>query len=258
MTMGKGGVGKTTTACAIAVGLRERGFKVHLTTTDPAAHLSHVLDHYDDMNQLNVSRIDPEQEVLKYRQEVLEKVSDTLDEDSLAYIKEDLESPCTEEIAVFRAFADVVEKADEEFVVIDTAPTGHTLLLLDATKSYHQELNRSTGDMPESVKKLLPRLRNQNETTVVLVTLAEATPVYEAARLQNDLLRAEIIPQYWIVNQSFYHTATTDPILKARGLAESKWISKVDKLSNGNWFLIPWQSAEINSKSNLKKLSESN
>lgn len=243
-TMGKGGVGKTTVASAIAVGLVEKGHRVHLTTTDPAAHLDFVFSNSAAKELLSISRIDPKAEVEAYKNEVLSKASEELDEDGIAYIQEDLNSPCTEEIAVFRAFADVVAKSEDEIVVIDTAPTGHTLLLLDATQSYHKELERSTGEVPESVKKLLPRLRNPKETSVVIVTLAEATPVLEASRLQEDLKRAEITPKWWVVNQSLYATDTVDPVLKGRAQAEKAWIKKVREELTSNCAIIPWQPEE--------------
>lgn len=226
-TMGKGGVGKTSMASAIAIGLVEKGHKVHLTTTDPAAHVEFVLKNRERNVPLTISRINPKVEVDAYKAEVLAKVSNELDEEALAYIEEDLNSPCTEEIAVFRAFAEVLAGSEDEIVVIDTAPTGHTLLLLDAAQSYHKELARSTGEVPESVKMLLPRLRDPKETSVVIVTLAEATPVLEAGRLQDDLKRADIIPKWWVINQSLYSTVTKDPVLKGRAQAEKVWIQKV-------------------------------
>ncbi|WP_216828401.1 arsenical pump-driving ATPase [Alkalihalobacterium elongatum] len=254
MTMGKGGVGKTTTATAIALGLAEKGYPVHLTTTDPAAHLELILNDETPFENLTVSRIDPEVEVEKYKQEVLSKVANDLDEDSLAYIKEDLESPCTEEIAVFRAFAAVVHKGQEAFVVIDTAPTGHTLLLLDAAESYHREVTRSSGDMPEAVRLLLPRLKDPTETTVVLVTLPEATPVFEASRLQDDLKRASITPKWWVINQSFYGTNTKDSILLQRANSETKWIRYVSEELAEKTVLIPWQVEELIGLGQLKQL----
>ncbi|CAK8583437.1 arsenical pump-driving ATPase (plasmid) [Priestia megaterium] len=255
-TMGKGGVGKTTVASAIAVGLVEKGHRVHLTTTDPAAHLDFVFSNSEAQELLSISRIDPKAEVEAYKNEVLSKASEELDEDGIAYIQEDLNSPCTEEIAVFRAFADVVAKSDDEIVVIDTAPTGHTLLLLDATQSYHKELERSTGEVPESVKKLLPRLRNPKETSVVIVTLAEATPVLEASRLQVDLKRAEITPKWWVVNQSLYATDTVDPVLKGRAQAEAAWIKKVSEELTSNCAIIPWQPEEKIGYEKVKEYSQ--
>src|SRR5699024_1113916 len=159
-------------ASAIAVGLTEKGKKVHLTTTDPAAHIDDIFKDNSNKENLTISSADPEYEVEKYKQEDLEQTGKAQDEVRLAYLNEDIESACTEEVAVFRAFADVVEKSENDIVVIDTAPTGHTLLLLDSTEAYHKEMSRSTGDIPESVKKLLPRLRNPEETDVVIVTLA--------------------------------------------------------------------------------------
>ncbi|MCU5059452.1 arsenical pump-driving ATPase [Bacillus paranthracis] len=251
-TMGKGGVGKTTVATAIAVGLAEKGHHVHLTTTDPAAHIDYVM--HGEQGNITISRIDPKVEVENYRKEVIEQAKDTVDEEGLAYLEEDLRSPCTEEIAVFRALADIVERANEEIVVIDTAPTGHTLLLLDAAQTYHKEIARSTGEVPQSVKNLLPRLRNPEETSVVIVTLAEATPVHEASRLQEDLKRADITPKWWVINQSFYATHTSDFVLRGRAQSEIQWIQEVQKESQNNCVIIPWQSEDIVGYEKLKEL----
>ncbi|HDR6276154.1 arsenite-transporting ATPase [Bacillus sp. TE9106W] len=251
-TMGKGGVGKTTVASAIAVGLAEKGHHVHLTTTDPAAHIDYVM--HGEQGNIAISRIDPKVEVENYRKEVIEQAKDTVDEEGLAYLEEDLRSPCTEEIAVFRALADIVERANDEIVVIDTAPTGHTLLLLDAAQTYHKEIARSTGEVPQSVKNLLPRLRNPEETSVVIVTLAEATPVHEASRLQEDLKRADITPKWWVINQSFYATHTSDFVLRGRAQSEIQWIQEVQKESQNNCVIIPWQSEDIVGYEKLKEL----
>ncbi|KAA6470649.1 arsenical pump-driving ATPase [Bacillus cereus] len=251
-TMGKGGVGKTTVASAIAVGLAEKGHHVHLTTTDPAAHIDYVM--HGEQGNITISRIDPKVEVEHYRKEVIEQAKDTVDEEGLAYLEEDLRSPCTEEIAVFRALADIVERANEEIVVIDTAPTGHTLLLLDAAQTYHKEIARSSGEVPQSVKNLLPRLRNPEETSVVIVTLAEATPVHEASRLQEDLKRADINPKWWVINQSFYATHTSDSVLRGRAQSEVQWIQAVQKESQNNCVIIPWQSDDIVGYEKLKAL----
>ncbi|CDN35596.1 arsenical pump-driving ATPase [Bacillus thuringiensis] len=253
-TMGKGGVGKTTVASAIAVGLAEKGHHVHLTTTDPAAHIDYVM--HGEQRNITISRIDPKVEVENYRKEVIEQAKDTVDEEGLAYLEEDLRSPCTEEIAVFRALADIVEGANDEIVVIDTAPTGHTLLLLDAAQTYHKEIARSTGEVPQSVKNLLPRLRNPEETSVVIVTLAEATPVHEASRLQEDLKRADITPKWWVINQSFYATHTSDFVLRGRAQSEIQWIQEVQKESQNNCVIIPWQSEDIIGYEKLKELVE--
>jgi arsenite-transporting ATPase len=241
-TMGKGGVGKTTIAATVALGLAKKGVKVHLTTTDPAAHLKFVID---EQSGITLSHIDEHEELKKYQEEVLRKAKETMSEDDIAYVEEDLRSPCTQEIAVFRAFAQIVEKAENEVVVIDTAPTGHTLLLLDSTQSYHREIQRSQGDIPESVKKLLPRLRNAQETEVIIVTLAETTPVYEAMRLEEDLKRAGIHSKWWVINSSLFATNTTNKMLKAKASNEIQWINKVDSHSNGNFAVIQWSAEDI-------------
>ncbi|SCM83751.1 Arsenical pump-driving ATPase [uncultured Sporomusa sp.] len=241
-TMGKGGVGKTTVAAAIALGLSAKGKKIHLTTTDPAAHLKFVLD---ENSGVTMSYIDEQEELRKYQQEVLDKARETMSEDDVAYVEEDLRSPCTQEIAVFRAFAQIVEKSEEQVVVIDTAPTGHTLLLLDATQSYHKEVKRTQGEIPESVKNLLPRLRNAAETEVIITALAEATPVYEARRLEEDLKRAGIHSKWWVINASLYRSGTTNALLKAKASNEIEWINKVDSHTNGSFALIGWSADEL-------------
>ena len=249
-TMGKGGVGKTTLASAIAKGLRDKGEKVHLTTTDPANHLTGMIK---EDNLLTISHIDEEEELKKYQEEVLENAKKTMSDDDLEYIKEDLRSPCTQEIAVFRAFADVVDRADSEVVVIDTAPTGHTLLLLDSTESYNTEIEKNQGDVPKSAKKLLPRLKNSDETEVLIVTLAEPTPFYESARLEEDLKRAGIYSKWWIINSSIAKTGSTNKTLEAKANSELEWINKVDDRTDGNFTIIPWSSDEIKG-SKLDKL----
>ncbi|TCL40197.1 arsenite-transporting ATPase [Anaerospora hongkongensis] len=241
-TMGKGGVGKTTMAAAIALGLAAKGKNVHLTTTDPAAHLQFVISK---STNITTSRIDEQTELKKYQEEILAKARETMSAEDVAYVEEDLRSPCTQEIAVFRAFAQIVEKAEDEIVVIDTAPTGHTLLLLDATQSYHKEIERTHGDIPEEVKKLLPRLRNAAETEVIIITLAEATPVYESLRLEEDLKRAGIATKWWVINASLYRTGTTNRLLAAKASHEIEWINKVNQHANGHFAVIAWSAADI-------------
>ncbi|HAX52545.1 arsenical pump-driving ATPase [Muricomes intestini] len=241
-TMGKGGVGKTTVAAAVALGLAKRGEKVHLATTDPAAHLKFVLD---ENCGIAMSHVDEAAELKKYQSEVLDKArASGMSNEDIAYIEEDLRSPCTQEIAVFRAFAEIVDKADDQVVVIDTAPTGHTLLLLESTQSYNHEIQRTKGEIPESVIKLLPRLKS-DETEVLIVTLPEATPVYEALRLEEDLKRAGIAARWWIVDQSLYGTKTTNPILKAKAENEVEWLNRINEHADGKFALIAWNAKDI-------------
>ncbi len=245
LTMGKGGVGKTTVAAALGLALAERGARVHLSTTDPAAHLHDAIG--DLSGDIEIERIDPKAETAAYVAEVLAQQSPGMDAESLALLEEDLRSPCTEEIAVFRAFARTVAKGEDRFVVLDTAPTGHTLLLLDATQSYHRELGRQSRTTQHSaaVEQLLPRLRDPGYTRVVLVTLPEATPVHEAAALQADLRRAGIEPHAWVINQSLADITTAEPVLAARGQAEIRYIREViDSHATAPVYCIPWSAVD--------------
>ena len=243
LTMGKGGVGKTTVAAALAIALAERGFPVQLSTTDPAAHVAATIN--GALPNLTVSRIDPVRETALYAAEVMATAGESLDEQGRALLAEDLRSPCTEEVAVFRAFAQAVARGQDGFVVLDTAPTGHTILLLDAALAYHREVTRQATEMPESVRELLPRLRDPELTRVLIVTLPEATPVHEAAQLQRDLVRAEIQPFAWVINQSLTPLRVTDPVLCARRQQELAYIREVTGGLAERVALIPWQAEPL-------------
>ena len=243
MTMGKGGVGKTSVAAYVAVALAKRGHKVHLSTTDPAAHVAQTVTDIPD--NLEIGRIDPEIEVEKYRDEVMSTTGANLDETGLALLEEDLSSPCTEEIAVFRAFARTVHEATDSIVVMDTAPTGHTILLLDAAESYHREVGRLTDGVPEAVANLLPRLRDPDFTRVLICTVPEATPVHEAADLQRDLQRAGMDPTAWVINMSLAPLSVTDPILVARKGQEARYIAEVINDHATRAALVPWREDSV-------------
>lgn len=238
MTMGKGGVGKTTVAAAIALELAKRGHAVHLSTTDPAAHVSWVIEQ--PPRTLRVGRIDAESETEAYRQEVMTTTGSTLDDQGRALLAEDLRSPCTEEVAVFRTFARTVAEGQNGFVVLDTAPTGHTILLLDAAEAYHREVLRQSSNMPETVRQLLPRLRDSRFTRILLVTVPEATPVHEAERLQRDLARAEIQPFAWVINQALSPLKTQDPVLSCRRANEGTYVDEVMERLADRVALVPW------------------
>ena len=258
LTMGKGGVGKTTLASALALALHARGATVRLSTTDPAAHLTDALGtHFEG---LQIDRIDPKAETLAYVEEVMATKGAGMDAGSLALLEEDLRSPCTMEIAVFRAFARTVAQGEEGFVVLDTAPTGHTLLLLDATQSHHRELARQSRSVkhPDDVERLLPRLRDPEFTRILLITVPEATPVHEAFALQADLQRAGIHPCAWIINQSLAATGTTDPLLAARGLNETRYIQEILDTQMRDVFLVPWSTVEPVGPRGLQALILSN
>jgi arsenite-transporting ATPase len=241
MLMGKGGVGKTTMAAANADSLADKGFDVHLTTSDPAAHLSTTLN--GSLKNLQVSRINPHDETERYRQHVLETKGRDLDEAGKRLLEEDLRSPCTEEIAVFQAFSRVIREAGKRFVVMDTAPTGHTLLLLDATGAYHRDFTTP-----------MMQLQDQERTKVLLVTLPETTPVLEAANLQSDLERAGIHPWGWIINNSLSIAQTQSPLLCQRALQERPQIEVVKNQHASRIALVPVMAAEPTGIEKLREL----
>ena len=237
MLMGKGGVGKTTLATAVAVELASRGLPVHLTTSDPAAHLSETLA--GSLEHLTVSRIDPQAETERYRQHVLESKGATLDAQGRALLEEDLRSPCTEEIAVFQAFSRVIREAGKKFVVMDTAPTGHTLLLLDATGAYHREIARQMSGKDMHYTTPMMQLQDAKQTKVLIATLAETTPVLEAANLQSDLRRAGIEPWAWVINNSVAAVRSSSPLLRQRAVNELAQIDLVAHTHAVRYAVVP-------------------
>ena len=254
MVMGKGGVGKTTLAAAVAVELAGRGFPVHLTTSDPAAHLTETLS--ETLENLSVSRIDPHAETERYRQHVLNTKGAKLDAQGRALLEEDLRSPCTEEIAVFQAFSRIIREAGKKFVVMDTAPTGHTLLLLDATGAYHREIARQMGNKGIHFTTPMMQLQDPKQTKVLLVTLAETTPVLEAANLQEDLRRAGIEPWAWIVNNSIAAARTRSRLLLQRAANERKEIAAVAETHATRYAVVPLLPVEPVGQQNLLALSD--
>ena len=237
MLMGKGGVGKTTLAAAVAVELAHRGLPVHLTTSDPAAHLAQTLD--GTLDNLTVSRIDPHEVTERYRAHVLSTKGAKLDAEGRAMLEEDLRSPCTEEIAVFQAFSRIIREAGKKFVVMDTAPTGHTLLLLDATGAYHRDIVRQMGDTGVHFTTPMMQLQDPKQTKVLIVTLAETTPVLEAANLQADLRRAGIEPWAWVINNSLAACAPAAPLLRQRARNELREIEAVATQHAQRYALVP-------------------
>ena len=253
MLMGKGGVGKTTIAAAVAVELANRGYPVHLTTSDPAAHLAETLE--GSVEHLSVSRIEPHVETERYRQHVMDTKGKDLDAQGKALLEEDLRSPCTEEIAVFQAFSRIIREAGKKFVVMDTAPTGHTLLLLDATGAYHRETARQMGQSGLHFSTPMMQLQDANQTKVLIVTLAENTPVLEAAGLQNDLRRADIEPWAWVINNSLAIANPTSPLMRQRASNELTQIEAVTTQYAKQWAVVPLQVEEPIGVERLQKLA---
>ena len=237
MTMGKGGVGKTTVAIKIALELARSGKPVLLATTDPADHISGQLP--DAPANISVQAINPKLETENHVRHVLETTGQNLAPEARALLEEELRSPCIEEIAVFTAFAKLVAVGAARFVVLDTAPTGHTLLLLDTTEAYHREVERNAGNLSAEVRELLPRLRDPEYTKILLVTLPEATPVHETEDLHKDLQRAGITPYTWVINRSLQPVETSDPLLAAKRTDERQYLREVSQSVNSAPVLVP-------------------
>lgn len=236
-TMGKGGVGKTSVATLLAETLAAKGHSVHLATTDPTKEIT-AAQHHDN---LMTSFIDEEESLQNYKNEVLSSLGPNVTQDDIDYIEEDLRSPCTEEIAFFKSFSEVMENNNQtDYVVVDTAPTGHTLLLLNSSESYHKELEKQGNNVSDSVKTLLPKIQDKNLTQMIIVTLAEATPYYEANRLADDLKRADIGHKWWVINQSLVTLDQKDKLFSNKKTDESKWIQMIKKRSDANYHLIPY------------------
>jgi arsenite-transporting ATPase len=131
----------------------------------------------------------------------------------------------------------------KEFMVIDTAPTGHTLLLLDTAGAYHRQL---TQNVPTVVRVHTPlmRLQDSTYTKIVIVALPETTPVLEASELQNDLRRAGIEPYAWVINASLAAAKPVDPLLRSRAAAEYREIANVTENLAQRVALVPFQAQE--------------
>jgi len=253
MTMGKGGVGKTTIASMIASKLADNGHNVTLSTTDPASHLEYISQ--DNQSNLTIARIDPKVETKRHVDEVIAKNENVLSKEDMDLLKEELSSPCIEEIAIFQAFAKTISQGEDGFVVLDTAPTGHTLLLLDSSEAYHKEVLKNSNEKDDAeLSSLLPRIKDSKFTKILITTLAEATPTHEAKALQEDLQRAGITPYAWVINRSFALSKTTNNLLCQKGLNELTYVDEIKNELSNKTVISPWIGEELNSADSLEKL----
>jgi arsenite-transporting ATPase len=190
---------------------------------------------------LRVDRIDPKIETQRYVDKIMAAKSPGLNAEERALLLEDLRSPCTEEVAVFHAFSRIVSEGRSAFVVLDTAPTGHSVLLMDATGAYHRQMmGEFEGQAKAHIVTPLMRLQDSAYTKIILVTLPEVTPVSQAAALQEDLRRAGIEPYAWVLNKSVLAAGTRDPLLAARLAGERKQLERMSKGLAVRIYTLPW------------------
>ncbi len=215
-----------------------------MSTTDPAAHLSVTLD--GAVEGLRVYRIDPVAETQRYVDKIMATKGAGLSQSEKELMLEDLRSPCTQEVAVFHAFSRIVGEARSAFVVLDTAPTGHSLLLMDATGAYHRQMVREfEGHCAGRMVTPLMRLQDPAYTKIVLVTLPETTPMSQAQALQEDLRRTHIEPFAWVINKCVLAAGTRDPLLASRLSGERK---QLDRMSHGmatRIYRVAWKAQSL-------------
>ena len=242
---GKGGVGKTTLAVAAALTAAREGYRTLLATTDPAAHIGNVLEcPVDDepapvpgVPGLFAARIDPRRETERYKASVLADARARYTSETVARLGEELNSPCTEEVAVFRRFLADLLTGEYPVVVFDTAPTGHTMRLLDLPLSYSQQLavkaqgseESAAVDREESARfqQALALLRDPARTTFSFVVYPEATPITEAATASADLRAIGIPTSLVVVNQVLPEEACVHPLFRSRFQMQQRHLAEV-------------------------------
>jgi len=267
---GKGGVGKTTISCIAALYISQKGFKTLLVTTDPAAHIGEVLDMKVGSEPTRITdnlyavMVDQEEAFRQYKQRVLNEAKGKYSEDMLAAMEEELNSPCTEEMAAFDRFAQFIESREYDAIVFDTAPTGHTLRLLDLPFDYAKQIemmiSSSEGaDVKESAqnrfKKIIQMLRDKNSTVFCIVLYPESTPIMESYRAMLDLKNAGIETQFVIANMVLYEEVCINDFFKNRRQMQMKYLREIKERFNLPVLQFPLMKEEIKGVKQLKRIA---
>jgi arsenite-transporting ATPase len=268
---GKGGVGKTVTACTLAVKMAEKG-KTLLFTTDPAAHIGQVLETEVNHIPVNIAgglwavNIDQKTAVEEYRRKIMDDARTSgYNDELLASLEEELESPCTEEIAIFEQFANLLNEPGWDYFVLDTAPTGHTLRLLELPFEYKKQLdmklkgNTTATDNSQAntkIEALIKRLKNPEQASFLLVAYPEFTPIHESHRAMKDLERVGINVQGIFLNHILQRSDCQNGFAMDRWKLQQHYLHIAREIYNPKpLFAIPLQPSEIIGIEKVKKLS---
>ena len=242
---GKGGVGKTVISVITAFKFAKEGYKTLLLTTDPASHIGEVLEQkitdkiqkVEGVDNLWSVIVDQEKATEEYKHRILEDAKQKYSEDMLIAIKEELESPCTEEMAAFDKFMSYVESDDYDYVVFDTAPTGHTLRLLELPFDYSKQVSLMVTTNEKSLEaksvtqkrfeKVIARMKNPEQSIFSFVVYPESTPVIEAYRAMLDLKSAGIQTQFVVANQVLEPEYCTNEFFIKRRKMQEKYLNEI-------------------------------
>jgi len=268
---GKGGVGKTSISCVAAVYIANKGFKTLIVTTDPAAHLGEVFgvrvgsEPARIMDNLFAVMIDQEQAFKEYKERTLSEARGKYSEDMVAAMEEELNSPCTEEMAAFDKFVRFIEGKEYDVVVFDTAPTGHTLRLLDLPFDYAKqvELMVSTCDSA-SVKRetqnrfreIISLLRDRDRAVFTFVLYPESTPIMESYRAMQDLKEAGIETQLVVANLVLPEEVCVNDFFRNRRRMQMKYLQVINEKFGLPVLRFPMMQDEIRGLERLKQAAQ--
>lgn len=268
---GKGGVGKTSIAAATALWVAEQGYKTLLLTTDPAAHLGQIFgakvtDKPAKMRgeqHLWITHVDAEKATQDYKEKILAEARGKYDKERLLAIEEELNSPCTEEMATFEKFIELATLKNFEVIIFDTAPTGHTLRLLELPVDWSKQLEiktfTSTGETEvdritkSRFKEVIDMMQDINQTTFSFVMYPESTPIKEASRAMEELLSIGVPTSLVVANFILPDSIITNDYLRQRKAMEKKYLEEMDRRLTAPIIKLPLLADDLVGKEKLKE-----
>ncbi|NBG87180.1 ArsA family ATPase [Isachenkonia alkalipeptolytica] len=272
---GKGGVGKTSMACITAVETAKKGFRTLLLTTDPASHIGNVLDcpitdeitNVHNQENLYAVKIDQKKATEEYKEQVLQDARDKFDQTTIMAMEEELDSPCTEEMASFQKFVDYAGGSDYEVIVVDTAPTGHTLRLLELPMDWSKQIQMKAGVSTEISKedqiqkdrfdRVINMMKNPEQTTFSFVMYPEKTPIAEAYRASEELKTLGISTQLAVGNLVIPEEHAITPFFKNRREMQLNYLEEMKETFPESAHLeVPMYGEEIKGLYMLKEIGE--